>query len=366
MTENLLERLLEPYRAAQKEVDKTTSSEVASHLGSIGMGGVVNSLDGPVNFIQYKDGSNIPTALSAEDSVARSIKAELVEARDAILAMPSVEDGINMTRVDAFRQRIGVPKKHLKVLSPDNFNAARNQFRVESPTNDHNEGAYQQHFDISIIRRDEKVMEKFGPEVLESLIVHEEAHASNTHSIMEVKTERKKKLFRKDVLKVDIDAARIGFVVSHLHSGSEGSFLEESYAEFERGRYVEEELHKPNGFRDPAEMDENSRFAAKYYVPYIDEAGNTQFGLPSGSMGAVTLELIASHDPQLPQIMRDSRHSAEGLREFAKHLNAVSSGLYQEMRKIDLGADDYLTEWAKLHVKVESIFEQQANQPAAT
>ena len=53
---------------------------------------------------------------------ARSAVAEgLHSQREGVLQLPSQEDGINMTRVHAYRERIGIPRKELRILSPDDY-----------------------------------------------------------------------------------------------------------------------------------------------------------------------------------------------------------------------------------------------------
>jgi len=85
---------------------------------------------------------------------------------------------------------------------------------------------------------------------------------------------------------------------------------------------------------------------------------------PTGSaLPAATLELFIDHDPEFLTVLRESRHSIEGLREVARRINAISPGLYQELRKIDVKSEGGDIRAAHMFAEVRNLLQGKNSSP---
>jgi hypothetical protein len=273
------------------------------------------------------------------DNVIVNISETLTAQRAEILKLPSQEDGMRMDRVHGFRERLGIPKKEIKVLEPRDFQRA---VAISGSRPRDNEGEYLYRHGVILVKRDPE-MEALngGPEYTEGVVVHEIAHSEVMPPEEYVDVTFNRRLFRTHA-NMDINTLRQGFVVGNSSTElTEGYPFEEGYAELIRGKYVEEELGMQYGFGGKLNpQDSEPNLLDKYTVLEVNESGNPNVTIIEGAMPAFVLELLIAKDPMLFPALRESRRSVNGLREVAHRINAIKPGLYQRMRKVDLKADD--------------------------
>lgn len=285
-------------------------------------------------FVEYDAGGTRPLReLTPDDRIGAALHEGHLQTREQILAMPSLEEGLNLQAVDEYRQEMGAPERPYRFLTPDNYQLASS---LVDKKNDHTSAGSYLHFgDVIIVKRDPELEKETGPGFMESLLVHELAHGSNEWDLTKVDIATKKRFLRKRETQVTHSPARLGQVVMKGHQ-DEGTFIEEGYAEYERGRFIVNKLGLPNGFtKNPAPGDFVQRIN-KYAVP---KQGNKDEGFGAYGWAAMTVELLAEYDPDLLQAFRDARHSAKGLRDVAQSIDSAEPGLYRDLRKIDIHAD---------------------------
>lgn len=327
----------------------------ASWIGGVAVEAVINHLDEPLQVVRYEGDALTSERLVADGTIARGLHDAYSGQRSLIAELPSQEEGLNMARVDAYRRTMGAPNKMVKVLSRADFDVAR--LTIGDDVEEDLRGAYAPTLDVYIIQRDMKSEAEHGAGLTESIIVHEAAHASSMYSTVEIETETQRRTFRKDIVNVTANqTARVGFAVSKPHQGRVGLAMEEGYAEYERGRYVVDELGLPDGFIHGPGIPKAPALN-KYMIPTTSEQGETKFVFTEGAFAAATLELLVNRDPDLVTAMRDARHSVEGLREVAKRMNAIVPGVYQKMRKIDLDSPDAAKQGVDLYALVAKALE---------
>ena len=310
----------------------------------------VNNLD-RLNSRIYVKGDLSGLHLNRENVVAECREVWLKQ-REDILKLPSWEVGLRMDRVDSFRESMGAPRKTLRILSPENYAIANAIVGKDLGTE---EGQYLLEQDLIIVKRDPELeLVNGGPDFIESLVIHEMAHSATDNSNIRIDVVPQRRFLRKTDAMVSSHAGRMGFVVTNDKGNAEGYFLEEGYAELERGLYVTQILGKPNGFTGRPQSDFTSPID-KYNV--FNKKG--QWGLPPGSLPAITLELLIKHDSEFLSSLRKSRSSVEGLREIIRHINAISPGLYQELRKIeDIKSKDGYAKSVNIAEKIANILSQ--------
>jgi hypothetical protein len=281
-----------------------------------------------------------------------TITERLQSDREKLLQLPSHEEGMDMARIHTYRERIGLPQKPIRVLSPEDYAKALEITEKEEGTES---GKYLPQQDVIIVKRDpESETINGGPEVTESLVVHEIAHSGNERSVI-VTVKPTRRLIRKNKTYITSDTGRSGFMATKNGEPS-GYLLEEGYAELERGKYVVEELGKPEGFAGRFVQDTPTPFD-KYTYNNKDDEGKVTSSIPNGAPAAAMFELIAEYDPEFLSALREGRRSVQGLREVARRLNAISPTLYMELRRIDIREQEGRIEAINMNKKVKDILE---------
>jgi hypothetical protein len=249
---------------------------------------------------------------------------------------------------------MGMPDKEVRLLAPADFNAVRSEGAYDPM------GEYLDKSDLIIIKRDvtELSPESLnGPEVIESFIIHEFAHSKMRLLPIGVDVSTRKRVLRRAVTVVNVNTLRAGSIVVKENAPEEaqGFYLEEAGAEYERGLYVVNELGRPRGFTSGLQPDGEPTILDKYTYLQTDDDGNITIEAPVGAIPAATLELMINHDPKLLDALREAPRSVKGLRERARRINAISPGLYPEMRKLDIRAQGGQTKAKKLYYKVKKL-----------
>ncbi len=285
---------------------------------------IINALDTPIKAVM---GPGSEAASLPEGTVDR-LQAELIRQRDEILALPSREDGLNMDRVQKYRQSVNAPNKAIRALDSADYVQA---MAVANETADDPHGLYLSLHDVVIVERDQ-ALEKAngGPEITESFLVHElVGHGSNEHTTVHVHSHEKKRVFGKNKIDITANAARSGSIKFEGEGQSIGRFIEEGFAEYRRGQYVVNELGRPDGFAPELNIDQSLK---KYF--YHGKDGSPQ--VPGGALGAVVIEELIKRDPKVLTAFEASRGSEEGLQELAQKIEEIAPGLYRKMEEADV------------------------------
>ncbi len=287
--------------------------------------------------------------LSSSHFIVSEVNRLLLEQRSEVLELESQEENINMHRVDAYREKIGAPKKEIRVLSDDDYEKAIEIAKQSKQELTDEHGQWLPLEDLIIVKRGEN--SAVSNELTESFLVHEIAHSSSAYSLIHIKEEVSPRLLRKDKVHYRPNIARAGFATVKKEEYVSGIFLEEGYAEYERGQYIANELNRPYGFYENVTMQStdvpDASIALKYFYP-PNPSTPEAIGHPKGATAAIILELLVSKDPKLLDSMRHSRSSVEGLRDVAARIDKLVPGLYDRLRKIDTTSSSFNNESWKL------------------
>lgn len=258
---------------------------------------------------------------------------EALGMRERLLQLPSHEEGLHMERVRAYGKHIGAPLTSIRCLTRSEYKKV-----LGKPQRDEeNSLAFYYHtLDTIVAKRDHRLELCNGSDLTESFLVHELAHSTSRYYSYRADVDIRERLLKSTILERSFSALRIGFLLLGSEENDTGSFLEEGYAELERGLYVSEVLGKPKGFggerlKATAPLYELLR----KYVYSTRIGGKEELCLLGGAYPAVALELLVQKVPKLFEALRHARHSAEGLRDVAWYIDSVCPGLYQEMRQIE-------------------------------
>lgn len=291
-------------------------------------------------FIAYdgRDGNMLPVS----EAVAEAAQTELLRRRKDVLALPSQEEGLDMERVDRYRQEIGAPKKPIRVLTPDDFATAKRIAEIpDTDDSAHNDGHFLALLDVIIVKRGPQEGQAYAAEITEGEIIHELAHGSGRSPLVQLelkKSDHKRGLGIRKTTTTDVagmNPSRVGFATVR-GSQKRGFLLEELYPEFERGHYVTDVLGLPDGFVEDKQTGP-AAILNKYAFPEMHEDGSVGAKVTAGAMGAATLELLVTHDPELREIIRSHRQTPEELDAIVgSRINHVIPGLYDEVLAVDL------------------------------
>ncbi|MGV9002132.1 MAG: hypothetical protein ACOH18_04245 [Candidatus Saccharimonadaceae bacterium] len=307
-------------------------------LASHALQETISYLDRPLALTQLDKEKNTANRLSPDDKTLTDIHEGLLRMAAEIKNMPSHDEGINLERVDIFRRSMGIAKKPILILSSEDFKHA-SELGAGSSSETTVSGEYLPVPDVIIMKDDPEQQALNGPELLESLIVHEIAHSHQSFHEMQATIGRRKRLFRRDFMDVAVQTARFGFVVNDSHEATHGDFLEEAYAEYVRGQYVVNILGRDNGFVEPT--GEVFDPLNKYRLKVAKPDGSIGVAMPLGALPALLLETLFKRTPELIDKFEQARHSAEGLKNLIKSLDGIDPGLYKRLRDIDIHSEAF-------------------------
>ncbi len=287
-----------------------------------------------------------PALFPPNEAYEEAYESMLDQSRDFVLGLPRNEAGLDLSRINKYCQEMGAPQKPLLFLNPNEYAKALASHGGVTVHSEHSsQGQYLQHIDVIIVKRDPESERLNGAEITESIAVHEIAHSSATLNPVQLRAETTGRFRKKTV--VSGDRSRIGFVVTSLADKKvRGTLLEEGYAEYERGQYMLEQ-GRESGFVTPGEdfdrTDAMNLISGRYYALKQGADGATEPTLLSeGAVAAAALEMLVARDNKLIDALRESRKSADGLREVAQRINAIVPGMYQRMHDVDINATDGL------------------------
>lgn len=289
----------------------------------------------PVTYLEH---SLIPSG-SAWNQL-RAVNEESLRQREEILSLPSDALGINMDRVYAYREEIGMPHKSLVVLGPDDMRRARTIAGDDRTWEI--AGSYFPRPDVSAVERDPELEELNGQELFESFAIHEGAHAWHVPTIGFSPSVLQRLVGGLTGRAVTSMPDRRGFMVTREDGKVTGQLLEEAYAELERGLYVVHVLHRPYGFLQPPDQDkrvENRQvehpddFYDKYRL-VVRRDGELWSTIPIGAYGAVVLEILIQQDPGILQLLRHFRNQPETITQLAERMDAIEPGIFEKLNDI--------------------------------
>jgi hypothetical protein len=328
---------------APEEHSLLLASQIALGQSAIEGVGTETYLDMPLEDVTVYMHGDVGKSPMGEEDATEELRNEWLQQREAILALPSNAEGLNLDRVDAYRRKMGGRDVALRFLSPDNFRRSLDIARDKQ--DGHVTGHYSQEADVIAVIRDtsEGSLETLnGPELTESFAVHELDHAANEHQHTKIDVTIEKRRLRKPVTYTTAQKRRMGSIVrtGAVEEIYEGSGIEEAQAEFERGKYVVEVLNRPQGFTDDGIVPGKPSPLDKYSFKMQKPDGTVVNKSTQYAVEAVILELMVDCEPKLLDALRASKHSVEGLRERARIMNSILPGAYQRMRKVDVQSDD--------------------------
>lgn len=258
-------------------------------------------------------------------------EAGLCERKNELLeTLANTTEGINLDRVKTYITSRGFRIAPFRLLNEADTRRAERMGEIEGVN-----AGYKASYDVVLVPRHPKIEAINGPELTESILVHEFSHGANEyHDLVYVEEAGTSERV--------ILHSRSRHRVYDCHENQRGRLIEEANAERERGKYVEDVLKRPFGFtkdvlRSRFYYEGGAAVDARYTVRRID-------GKPyviSESFGAQALDLLCRLDPGLEQDLDLSRKSVEGLRNVAKRLNRIHPGLYVYMRDMPYGREYY-------------------------
>jgi hypothetical protein len=264
--------------------------------------------------------------------------------RAAILEMPSQEEGINLGRVHGYRERLGISRKEMRFLRPEEFAQA---LAIEgSDDQDDLDGFYSPTLDLIVVKRNPELESLNGSEYTESVAIHEIVHSDTEPPVFEVLEKTIGRLVSKKTV-VSVKRARSGFR-EKVEARVEGLMIEEGLADYERGQYVEQELGRPGGFVSPTGKDFDRTgtipIPGKYWsLDRGDDGSVSRSWGGKSSLSAATLEILISQDPGLYTTLRANRRTPEGRRSVIDRMNAIKPGLYNLLNDASIDGTNGVT-----------------------
>ncbi len=296
------------------------------------------ALDLATNYLD-DDPLGLATAAAKDRADLTAMHQELLRQRDAILALPRNETGINLNRLHAYRESLGMPYKISCFLDPEEYHAALSIRGYASDATQHaSHGIYLGGLDIVLVQRIPELEEQNGTEFIEATAMHEWAHSWVSVSMLVAPSEWRG-LFRKRLHKMgSAEWAMRGFLSRNAHTSElHSSVLEEAYAELEEGLYIEAELGNRlggrfGGKRLPAPTGYFEQFKSEPAVYKSHEAG----------AGARVLEAVVELDPSILPLLRLAHMSEQHMPELERRVEAIYPGLFAWFMNTTTKDQDYI------------------------
>ncbi|MGV9675421.1 hypothetical protein ACWDSJ_09100 [Nocardia sp. NPDC003482] len=294
-------------------------------------------------------GAKVLEAIAQPSGADKKISDVLDWRRQRILErFTSDIEGLNIERVDNFFDELGLRRAPLVVIDKSRKAELRRFLeKVEGPVpvlddeHDHR-GWYRNDLDIAFVFRNREFEEFNGPEYTEGIIVHELAHSSGRRPDTRVVVEGED-----DEQALGVTFVRSGQTV-HSYSAdinedegvpdATGTFLEEAFAEQIRAKYLTDELGFTGGLAKLEKETVTGRVeetgfdfsVPSKYFQYESSDGNPV--LSASSYPGAAMDALITKDPELFPALIEARRSAYGLREVARRINGIHSGLYKTLR----------------------------------
>lgn len=255
------------------------------------------------------------------------VEATMKQQYEALVALPTNTEGINLERAHEYLARAGMPTRPILVFDQDVF--ARAVTLGASEDFAEARGKFLASLGVSIVKRDPSYEQLNGsPEITESDAVHEGVHGSGI-LVVGIRVWAEKKLLRGTEITIEPYKKRAGYIEVLPDGTVKGLLIEEGHAELERGIYMVDELHRPQGFVGSPE-----RYGPVAKYGYASERHG--INIREGVAGALIFELLAERDPDLLTTLRQDRFSSVPGMKLKTHMDTLVPGLYDEMNKVDV------------------------------
>jgi hypothetical protein len=264
----------------------------------------------------------------------------------------SHDDGLDVRRVDRFLAARGLSAPPAVLLTKPEVAAFRDTLLdrfgwstrsldlMASPSSGQTwtAGGYEASLGLVVMIRDYAMERLNGPGYTEALLVHEKAHGNDVdNNVMCEKEDGQFSYFHN----------RTGFSCAEqgpsTGAPTQGSFLEEGFADYLAGEYSTSQLGRwygpwPYGDRPPldAPLDQ---VPDQYFWRDAYHPGCLAFGF--GVLAASGLKLLMDRDPRLWPALVSARTSVKGLRDVARIVESADTGLYDRLRRLDYNTDDF-------------------------
>jgi hypothetical protein len=272
-------------------------------------------------------------AVEANIEVEEDYNKQISTERWNIMAMPDQTDGLNLNRIEAYSQDARLSTKPVKYLAPEDYKKAVQRMKAVAQEA---EGVYDHNMGISMVQRSPELEALNGSAITESFAVHEKAHSTAPPAPVRVVHTTSGRLFWKKA-ENEMRSTRSGFSVHGTHKHA-GGLMEEGYAEFERGRFVEENDLVDDFTRGASNYERFSQTGIPMKYFYKDKIvdGEPELTMPPGALVATIFEKLGERDPEFVSLLRESRHGVEGHRAFASKIDQLEPGLYSQLMHGDL------------------------------
>ncbi len=262
--------------------------------------------------------------------------------RDEVVSqIPSVEDGIEAKKVKAFIQSQGIiMPATLIFLDAEGLGKLQRIFEIYAYRNKwirdtHFSGAYFPEIEIAVVNRfrDNRSFNGSAWELwnggifAEGFAVHELAHAGVTNN-------------KTNLVGINGLSNQTGFKKFVEGKGEKGAFLEEGFAEFMRGKFVDTQINSLN-LRKAVSLNlpnGGGRLPAKY--GYMDESGQSCF--IKASVAGYALELILGENPQWTAQIVACRQSENPILALKTIFDRKYLGLFQELYNLQETEQDFI------------------------
>ena len=267
------------------------------------------------------------------------------EAQRIALETPSHEEGINISRVNRFIERQGLPVRPAILIYPEEAPLLRERLAVigwqdrmvdKLGTTDSDgvlwEGGYIDRLGAAIIVRNRAAEEVNGPLYTECTVVHELAHADFYDTIA----------YSSDPLRYHLP--RRGLVIASTPPDPQalGVTLEEGLPAFLEVGYLREEGGLPHGvLGKPGWRITGSGDALPNEYVWKDPNHPDGALVSTPALMGYGIELLVRARPELYSTLIGARRSVQHLRQVPRLLHSIRPGLYDDLRKLSYSKEDF-------------------------
>jgi hypothetical protein len=286
--------------------------------------------------------------------------AEFQAAKNAILEMFSENEieGIDITRVKQFFENQGLMMNDFIVVDKNDAEKIKKIEKIISEKTGFSTvlqagGIYGRaltNFGIAIVFRDREMEKLNGAILTEGNLVHELFHLAQNYDNSWF-VDKKTKIMQE---------RRLGFSLPYLKVGA---FFEEGAAEMFRAEYFKQYadesdcqkietaslLNGINGIK--ANPDDTFCFPygenvfplpIKYCRVHMGKEGKPEVLVVKSAVAGYAMELLCQQNPELKNIIKKARQSAEGLREFREAVGKIDPEIYQELFCLYYQTNDFM------------------------
>lgn len=128
--------------------------EISASVGRTAIEGIVSYLDSPLQIVERSADKPLVTSLPKDSQIAARLRDQLIEDVDAISELPENKDGLNLSRVESYKRRMGGAKKKLLFFDEANYEAAESIYHNGEEKVDHyGGGEFFGLLDVAIVKR---------------------------------------------------------------------------------------------------------------------------------------------------------------------------------------------------------------------